>query len=94
MLRNTIDGMGAHNSSQEDDVEHLRARASNLELRCKIEEDERRTMEEALRAQVECRDLIISSLIPSGTEDGGRESSPRDPDRPDRSSPQDPGRPD
>ena len=79
-LRNMIDDMGNHNSSQEDDVEALKAQVATLELKRRLLQDERRTTEEALKAQVECRDLIISSLVPRTSEVKSHDLS-QDPDQ-------------
>lgn len=49
-------------SSQEDEIEILKAKAINLELKCQIQADEKQTMEEALDVKLKGRDLAISNI--------------------------------
>ena len=49
-------------SSQEDEIEILKAKVINLELKCQIQADEKQTMEEALDVKLKGRDLAISNI--------------------------------
>ena len=61
-LQNIVNDVDTYNSSQEDEIEKLRAKVIKLELKSQLQEDEKRTMEEALGMKLKGREDIISNI--------------------------------
>ena len=61
-LQNIVNDVDTYNSSQEDEIEILKAKVIKLELKSKMQEDEKRTMEEALGMKLKGREDIISNI--------------------------------